>query len=119
MLGRICLTGFVGLMALGASCEDTRSFSYSSMKFDFVFMAKCLDPRKIDLRRGFDETCSTISKMVDFKSTFYRPSSQSSQNRNFFTGQAQTHTRTFASIPAIPRAQTTSYSSGARVIHMQ
>lgn len=121
MIGRVCLTGFVSIMALGASCEDTRSFNFSTMKLDFVVMAKCLDPRNVDLKRGFDETCASLGRIINFNSSFYR--SNNSQKRaasntlNYLSGSYANHMpSSYAHAATVTQV---AYSGGSKIIRVQ
>lgn len=115
MIGRLCMTTFVGLMALGASCDERGSFDLKNMKVNMTTVAHCIDPRRIDLKRGLQDSCETIGAILGFGKK--KPASYSSSSGNWFAGSAQA-----ASPAAYYGSQASSPSayqaSGARVIHL-
>lgn len=115
MIGRLCMTTFVGLMALGASCDERGSFDLKNMKVNMTTVAHCIDPRRIDLKRGLQDSCETVGAILGFGKK--KPSSYASSGGSWFGGSAQ------AASPAAyyqpqPAAHNYSQASGARVIHL-
>lgn len=115
MIGRLCMTGFVGLMALGASCDERGSFDLKNMTVNMTTVAHCIDPRRIDLKKGLQESCETLGAILGFGKK--RPSSYASSSGGWFGGSAQAASpATYYQAP--PATQSYSQASGARVIHL-
>jgi|UPI00082E3408 hypothetical protein len=116
MIGRLCMTTFVGLMALGASCDERGSFDIKTMKVNMTTVAHCIDPRRIDLKRGLQESCEVVGAIFGFgkKST---SSSASAAGGGWFGGSAHAASPT-TYYPAPQPTQSYSQASGARVIHL-
>lgn len=117
MIGRLCMTTFVGLMALGASCEDRGSFDLKNLKVDMAVVARCIDPRRIDLKKGLQESCETVGAILGFAKK--KPTTTS--NAGWFSGSAHAATPAPSYSPAqIYQTNQQSYQqgSGARVLHL-
>jgi hypothetical protein len=115
MIGRLCMTTFVGLMALGASCDERGSFDLKNMKVNMTTVAHCIDPRRIDLKKGLQDSCETVGAILGFGKR--KSFSSSSSNANWFGSSAQ------AASPATyyrpePVAQSYTQTAGAQVIHL-
>lgn len=115
MIGRLCMTGFVGLMALGASCDERGSFDLKNMKVNMTTVAHCIDPRRIDLKRGLQDSCETVGAILGFGKK--KSPSYASSPSGWFGGSAQAASPA-TYIPAPPATQSYSQASGARVIHL-
>lgn len=66
MLLKAATFGFVGLMILGATCEDHRR--------DAESISRCIDPRRIDFDHGVRAACEAARKIahpVDTVSTAF------------------------------------------------
>lgn len=116
MIGRLCMTTFVGLMALGASCDERGSFDIKTMKVNMTTVAHCIDPRRIDLKRGLQESCEVVGAIFGFgkKSS---SSSASAAGGGWFGGSAHAASPT-TYYPSPQPTQSFSQASGARVIHL-
>lgn len=115
MIGRLCMTTFVGLMALGASCDERGSFDLKNMKVNMTTVAHCIDPRRIDLKKGLQESCETVGAILGFGKK--KNSSYASGPSGWFGGSAQAASPS-TYFPAPAPTQSYSQASGARVIHL-
>ncbi|MPR09222.1 hypothetical protein [Microvirga tunisiensis] len=101
MIGKVCLSAFIALMALGATCEDATRLNTRTI-------ARCIDPRKIDFQKKIDTLCETFSSVAELANPVehYERRHMSSS-----PGTPVTH-------PWVQTVSTSSPSSGAKVINI-
>lgn len=110
------MTTFVGLMALGASCDERGSFDIRTMTVNMSTVARCIDPRRIDLKRGFQDSCEVVGAIFGLGKK--KAAVSSSGAGGWFGGSAHAASPSTYYQAQQPAPQQAVHSSGARVIHI-